>query len=254
MIELKGKSWDSESESVRPGKVMQLLRYSAFTLLVLSVAGVGGKVMIQSAEIASLQTALGQVPGRDAVQQELDKLNEQVISNTETLKTLSASLDMMKAAPAVDKPAFEQLAQQVRTLETKVSQPVLSDAQSLQGIHATMALLQVRVDTLEQRAGAAQTPAIKPATSAVTPGVTVPTVKKSPTRSARSVAAPFRLTSIERRRGAVFVAVAPLQAFNLADIRLVETGETVQGWTLLSAGGNQARFSVAGRTQTLTVQ
>ncbi|WP_447870434.1 hypothetical protein [Serratia fonticola] len=254
MIELKGKSWDSESESVRPGKVMQLLRYSAFTLLVLSVAGVGGKVMIQSAEIASLQTALGQVPGRDAVQQELDKLNEQVISNSETLKTLSASLDTMKAAPAVDKPAFEQLAQQVRTLETKASQLVSSDAQALQGVHATMALLQARIDTLEQRAGSAQTPAIKPATSAVTPGATTPTVKKSPTRSARSVAAPFRLTSIERRGGAVFVAVAPLQAFNLTDIRLVETGETFQGWTLLSAGGNQAQFSVAGRTQTLSVQ
>jgi hypothetical protein len=45
-----------------------------------------------------------------------------------------------------------------------------------------------------------------------------------------------------------------LQAFNLADIRLVETGETVQGWKLLSAGGNQVQFRVEGRTQTLTVQ
>ncbi|WP_342230277.1 hypothetical protein [Yersinia enterocolitica] len=252
MIELKGENW--ESEPVRPSKVMQLLRYSVFTLLVLSVAGVGVKVMSQSAQIVSLQTALGQVPGRDAVQQELDKLNEQVTSNSETLKTLSASLEEALVAPVVDKTAFEHLAQQVRTLETKVSQPVSSDVQSLQDVHATMALLQARVDTLEQRAGAAQTSAIKPATSAVTPGATPTTVKKSPTRSARSVAAPFRLTSIERRGGAVFVAVAPLQAFNLADIRLVETGETFQGWTLLSAGGNQAQFSVAGRTQTLSVQ
>ncbi|OCJ36817.1 hypothetical protein [Serratia sp. 14-2641] len=243
-----------ETPASRPGKGMRLLRYSVFTLLVLSVAGIGAKVVSQSVQIASLQTALGQVPGRDAVQQELDKLNGQVISNSEALNTLSASLDTLKAAPAVGKPAFEQLAQQVRTLETKVSQPVSPDTQALKGVHATMALLLARVDTLEQRAGAAQTPAIKPATSAVTSGATVPTVKKSPTRIARSVAAPFRLTSIERRGGAVFVAVAPLQAFNLTDIRLVETGETVQGWTLLSAGGNQAQFSVAGRTQTLTVQ
>lgn len=240
-----------ETLPARPGKVMQLLRYSAFTFLVLSVAGVGVKVMSQSAEIASLQTALGQVPGRDVVQQELDRLGEQVNSNREVLTALSASLDTMKAAPAVDKPAFEQLAQQVRTLETKVSQPVSSD--SLQGVHATMALLQARVDTLDQRANLAQTPS---APSASTSGATPPAVKKAATRSAsvRVVAAPFRLTSIERRGGTVFVAVAPLQAFNLADIRLVETGETVQGWTLLSAGGNQARFSVAGRTQTLTVQ
>lgn len=243
-----------ETLPARPGKGMRLLRYSVFTLLVLSVVGIGVKVVSQSAQIASLQTALGQVPGRDAVQQELDKLNGQVISNSETLKTLSASLEEALVTPVVDKTAFDHLAQQVRTLETKVSLPVSPDTQALQGVHATMALLQARVDTLEQRAGAAQTPAIKPATSAVTPGATAPTFKKSPTRIARSVAAPFRLTSIERRGGAVFVAVAPLQAFNLADIRLVETGETVQGWTLLSAGGNQAQFSVAGRTQTLTVQ
>lgn len=250
MIELKGKSWDSESESVHPGKVMRLLRYSAFTLLVLSVTGVGVKVMSQSAEIASLQMALGQVPGRDAVQQELDKLSEQVISNNETLKTLSASLEETKVTPVVGKAAFERLAQQVHTLETKVSQLVSSDF--LQGVQATMARLQASVDTLEQRANVTQTPSAPFATNTEA----LPhAVKKTAARSASvRVVAPFRLTSIERRGGSVFVAVAPLQAFNLADIRLVETGETIQGWTLLSAGGNQAQFSVAGRTQTLTVQ
>ena len=251
MIELKGTSWDSESESVHPGKVMRLLRYSAFTLLVLSVTGVGVKVMSQSAEIASLQMALGQVPGRDAVQQELDKLSEQVISNNETLKTLSASLEETKVTPVVGKAAFERLAQQVHTLETKVSQLVSSDF--LQGVQVTMARLQASVDTLEQRANVAQTPSAPFATNT---GALPHAVKKTATRntSVRAVAAPFRLTSIERRGGSVLVAVAPLQAFNLADIRLVETGETIQGWTLLSAGGNQAQFSVAGRTQTLTVQ
>ncbi|VXD06580.1 conserved hypothetical protein [Enterobacterales bacterium 8AC] len=236
-----------ESLPVRPGRVMRVLRYSVFTLLVLSVAGIGVKVVRQSAEIATLQTALGQVPGRDAVQQELDKLGEQVNHNLETLTALSASLETVKAAPAVDKPAFEQLAQQVRQLETRVSQPVPSDSQP--GLQATMALLQARVEVLEQRAAGAT--AAQPAASVATS-----TAKKTAPRSAsaRTVAAPFRLTSIERRGGTVFVAVAPLQAFNLADIRLMETGETFQGWTLLSAAGNQAQFSVAGRTQTLSVQ
>lgn len=232
----------------RPGKAMRLLRYSAFTLLVLSVAGIGVKMVSQSSQIASLQMAQGQVPGRDAVQQDWDMLSEMAISNAELLKTLSASFEETKVAPAVDKTAFEQLAQQVRTLETKVSQPVPSD--TLLGVHATMALLQARVDTLEQSTNTVQTPATQSSLSAVSP---TPIVKKTAAR-VRAVAAPFRLTSIERRGGTVFVAVAPLQAFNLADIRLVETGETVQGWTLLSAGSNQALFSVAGRTQTLTVQ
>ncbi|WP_024910505.1 hypothetical protein [Chania multitudinisentens] len=235
-----------EHTPVRPGKAMRILHYSVIALLVLSVAGIGVKVMRQSAEIVTLQAALGQVPGRDAVQQELDKLGEQVNGNREALIALSASLETVKAAPAVGKPAFEQLAQQVRQLETKVSQPVQAESQGLQ---ATLALLQARVEVLEQRAsGATSTPS---ATSVATA-----TVKKATPRSTnvRSVSAPFRLTSIERRGGTVFVAVAPLQAFNLADIRLIERGETVQGWTLLSAGGNQAQFSVAGRTQTLSVQ
>lgn len=183
-----------------PGKGMRLLRYSVFTLLVISVAGIGAKVVSQSAQIVSLQTALGQVPGRDAVQQELDKLNGQVISNSETLKKLSASLEEARVAPVVDKTTFDRLAQQVRTLETKVSQPVSSDVQALQGVQATMALLQARIDTLEQRAGTAQTPATKPATAVANP---TPTVKKNSSRSThvRAVAAPFRLTSIERREG-----------------------------------------------------
>lgn len=235
-----------ETLPVRPGKAMQVLRYSVFTLLVLSVAGIGVKVMRQSAEIATLHTALGQVPGRDAVQQELDRLGEQANHNRETLTALSASVEKVKVVPAVDKPAFEQLAQQVRQLETKVSQPVPSDAQL--GLQATLALLQARVEVLAQRA--AGTTVAQP--TSATPS----SVKKSASRttSVRTVAAPFRLTSIERRGGTVFVAVAPLQAFNLADIRLMETGETFQGWTLLSAAGNQAEFRVAGRTQTLNVQ
>lgn len=237
---------------VRSGKAMRVLRYGVLTFLVLSVAGIGVKVVRQSAEIATLQTALGQVPGRDAVQQELDQLGEQVNHNREALTALLASLEAVKAAPAVDKPAFEQLAQQVRQLETRVSQPVQPD--SPQGLQATMALLQARVEVLEQRAGGAATD--QSTASAVSAVVATPVVKKAAPRSTnvRAVAAPFRLTSIERRGGTVFVAVAPLQAFNLADIRLMETGETFQGWTLLSAAGNQAQFSVAGRTQTLSVQ
>ncbi len=236
-----------ENFPVRSGWIMRVLRYSAYMLVVLSVVGIGVKVVRQSAEIVSLQLALGQVPGRNAVQQELDRLGEQFKHNREALTALSASLVTMKTVPNIDNPAFDQLVQQVRQLENKVSQPAPSDLP--QELQATMALLQARIVVLEQRA--AGTAATQNAGSTA-----ISTAKKAAPRvgRARAVSAPFRLTSIERRGGMVFVALAPLRAFNLAEIRLIETGETFQGWTLLSATGNQAQFSVAGRKQTLSVQ
>lgn len=234
-----------EMPAASPGQTMRRLQDGICVLLIFLVAALGAKVISISAEITILQTALRQVPARDVVQQELEQLSEQFRSNAESVKSLSASLTTLSAVSAVDKPAFEQLVKQVQTLETKVNQPETADA--LKNVHATMVLLQSRVEALEKRA--VDTATIKPAISAAA-------VTKSPTRKAhvRLVAAPFRLTSIERRGGALFAAVAPLQAFDLADIRLVGAGETIQGWTLLSAAGNQAKFRVAGQTQTLHVQ
>ncbi|MGS3238037.1 hypothetical protein ACB377_07645 [Klebsiella michiganensis] len=234
-----------KEEKVRPGRMMQVLRGGAFTLLALCVAGTGVTVLRQSAEIKSLRAAVGQVPGRDAVQQELDLLGARVSRNDNALATLTTSLDAVKSVPVVDKPAFEQLMQQVRQLESRESQTASADLP--EGVAATMALLQTRVDALEKRSAG------DPALSNPSAGAT-PATKKPTSRCIRTAAAPFRVTSIERRGGSVVVAVAPLRAFSLADIRLIEAGETFQGWTLLSAAGNQARFSVAGRTQTLNVQ
>lgn len=234
-----------KEEKVRPGRMMRVLRGGAFTLLALCVAGTGVTVLRQSAEIKSLRAAVGQVPGRDAVQQELDLLGARVSRNDEALKTLAASLDAAKTLPVVEKQAFEQLAQQVRQLESRESQTVSADLP--EGVATTIALLQTRVDALEKRSAG------DPALSNPSAGAT-PVTKKPTSRRIRTAAAPFRVTSIERRGGSVVVAVAPLRTFSLADIRLIEAGETFQGWTLLSAAGNQARFSVAGRTQTLNVQ
>ncbi|PVZ81182.1 hypothetical protein C9426_31800 [Serratia sp. S1B] len=228
------------------GKVKQLLVYGAFALLVLAVATIGTKMACQSAEIARLQTALGQVPGQDVVQQELDRLGEQSNHNHQALLALSTALDKFKAAPAVDHLAFEQLVLQVRQLDSKVSQAVPSE---LQGLRSTLALLQGRIEVLEQPAASAGT--VQPAVS-----ITKPTAKKTAPQPVKvpAVVAPFQVTSIERRGGRGFVAIAPLQTFNLDDIRLMQTGDTYQGWTLLSAAGNQAQFSVAGRAQMLNVQ
>ncbi|WP_052118450.1 hypothetical protein [Erwinia oleae] len=233
----------TENVSSRPGRMMRTLRYGAFTLLALCVAGTGVTVMRQSADIKSLRIAVGQAPGRDAVQQELDQLGERVSRNDEALKTLAISLEAVKGLPVVDTLAFEQLVQQVRQLESRESQAAPS------GLAAKMALLQTRVDALEKRASGEQS--APPPSSA---GAVTPAAKKTPSRRTRAITAPFRVTSIERRGGSVVVAVAPLRAFRLADIRLIDTGETFQGWTLMSAAGNQAQFSVAGRTQSLNVQ
>ncbi len=81
---------------------------------------------------------------------------------------------------------------------------------------------------------------------------------KKPFRSARARAvplpAPFILTGIERRGGQVFAVVAPRGADSLSQMQLLAPGDSAWGWTLQSAQGNEALFSVNGRQQRLTAQ
>lgn len=82
--------------------------------------------------------------------------------------------------------------------------------------------------------------------------VTPPAINAKPVAIKHT--APFLLTGIERRGGMVFAAIAPLYTSSLSDVALMTVGESRQGWTLLSAAGQQAQFSVAGTTRTLSVK
>ncbi|ULR31673.1 hypothetical protein MJO48_02870 [Dickeya fangzhongdai] len=80
-------------------------------------------------------------------------------------------------------------------------------------------------------------------------------VKKSQ-RVTKPVPAPFSLTSIEHRGGQQYAVIIPstVDGNRWSQIRMLTPGESVNGWTLTSIEGNQARFQVNGTLQILTVR
>lgn len=65
--------------------------------------------------------------------------------------------------------------------------------------------------------------------------------------------APFVLTGVEKR-GQSPAAIAPRGYSSLSQVALVGEGETVAGWTLVSAGYGEATFRVNGRLTVLRAE
>lgn len=65
---------------------------------------------------------------------------------------------------------------------------------------------------------------------------------------------PFVLTSVDLRGTAAFAAVAQKGFSDLSQVRLIGAGESIAGWTLVSASHGQATFRVNGRLQTVKAQ
>lgn len=99
-------------------------------------------------------------------------------------------------------------------------------------------------------------PAAPSATAKITPKHKPTPIKPSPRNAVPRVArkAPFVLTGVEQRGTSAFAAVAPLGFSDLSQVRLIGEGESVAGWTLVSAGYGQATFRVNGRLQTVSAQ
>ena len=66
--------------------------------------------------------------------------------------------------------------------------------------------------------------------------------------------APFVLTGVEKRGAESWAAIAPRGYSNLSQVALVGEGETVSGWTLVSAGYGEATFRVNGRLTVLRAE
>ena len=66
--------------------------------------------------------------------------------------------------------------------------------------------------------------------------------------------APFVLTGVEKRGAESWAAIAPRGYSSLSQVALVGEGETVAGWTLVSAGYGEATFRVNGRLTVLRAE
>ncbi|WP_052058914.1 hypothetical protein [Pectobacterium brasiliense] len=149
---------------------------------------------------------------------------------------------------------------QARTLDEKLNQYIKS-AEGQSAIPERLAHLEQRINDLQGTADA-QDKRISSLASdwqnrfeKLAPQKQKATPAKKPQRVIKPVPAPFVLTSIEHRGGQQYAVIIPHSASNRwSDIRMLTPGESVNGWTLASIDGNQARFLVNGKSQILTLQ
>ncbi|MEI3776121.1 hypothetical protein [Pectobacterium brasiliense] len=149
---------------------------------------------------------------------------------------------------------------QARTLDETLNQYIKS-AEGQSAIPERLAHLEQRVNDLQGTADA-QDKRISSLASdwqnrfeKLVPQKQKATPAKKPQRVIKPVPAPFALTSIEHRGGQQYAVIIPHSASNRwSDIRMLTPGESVNGWTLASIDGNQARFLVNGKSQILTLQ
>lgn len=134
--------------------------------------------------------------------------------------------------------------------------------QSLRTLQEAQQGLETRLSALtEQLTALKSQPA--PATPVAAPvKKTEPAAKKPRPADTRRAApslrvarnAPFVLTGVETRGNDSWAAIAPRGYSSLSQVTLVGTGETVAGWTLVSAGYGEATFRVNGRLTVLRAE
>ncbi len=149
---------------------------------------------------------------------------------------------------------------QARTLDEKLNQYIKS-AEGQSAIPERLAHLEQRINDLQGTADAHDKRISSLASDwqnrfeKLVPQKQKATPAKKPQRVIKPVPAPFALTSIEHRGGQQYAVIIPHSASNRwSDIRMLTPGESVNGWTLASIDGNQARFLVNGKSQILTLQ
>lgn len=138
-------------------------------------------------------------------------------------------------------------------------------AQQLQAQQVELNALKNSIESVKKSAAEKPVPAVAPSTDVpAAPSATariIPKHKSTPVKSSPRNAvprvtrkAPFVLTGVEQRGTSAFAAVAPQGFSDLSQVRLIGEGESVAGWTLVSAGYGQATFRVNGRLQTVSAR
>jgi hypothetical protein len=216
------------------------------------VAGLVGSGAIRHVEqrVARLELAQKALAPQDGMNAMVDKLQTQA----KQLKSLAERQDA--------------LTQQVGVLTHTAGLPEKLE-QQLQAQQVELNALKDRIESVKKSAvalpsekpapAAAASTAVPPAPSAtaqIPPKHTPTPSKPSPRNAAPRVArkAPFVLTGVEQRGASAFAAVATPGFSDLSQVRLIGEGESIAGWTLVSAGHGQATFRVNGRLQTVSAQ
>ncbi|WP_297203702.1 hypothetical protein [uncultured Pluralibacter sp.] len=134
--------------------------------------------------------------------------------------------------------------------------------QSLRTLQEAQQGLETRLSALTEQLAALKTHPAPAAPVAAPVKKTEPAAKKPRPADTRRAApslrvvrsAPFVLTGVETRGNDSWAAIAPRGYSSLSQVALVGEGETVAGWTLVSAGYGEATFRVNGRLTVLRAE
>ncbi|EPL9213602.1 hypothetical protein M7782_20455 [Enterobacter hormaechei subsp. xiangfangensis] len=160
----------------------------------------------------------------------------------------------------------KKLGEMQQELSAAAKQAGSDDAvrQSLRTLQDAQQGLETRLSALtEQLTALKSQPAPTPAAPVAAPvKKNAPAAKKPRPADTRRAApslrvartAPFVLTGVEKRGAESWAAIAPRGYSSLSQVALVGEGETVAGWTLVSAGYGEATFRVNGRLTVLRAE
>ncbi|CAE1141513.1 hypothetical protein [Serratia sp. Tan611] len=234
-----------------------LLRSKAFWavtggVVVVLVAGLAGTAAVKHVDqrITQLETAQKAL----APQDDMTSMADVVQAHAKQLKALTVRLntlndEMMGFRTTNSLP--EKLEQQLQAQQVELN----AFKDSLEALKKS-AVTAPAENTAPAGKPSVAVPAAPSATAKITPKHKPTPIKSAPRKAVRRVArkAPFVLTGVEQRGTAAFAAVAPQGFSDLSQVRLIGEGESVAGWTLVSAGHGQATFRVNGRLQTVSAQ
>ncbi|PNO64563.1 hypothetical protein [Serratia marcescens] len=226
------------------------------------VAGLVGSGAVKHVDqrialLEQAQKALAPQDGMNAMADKLQAQAKQLKSLAERQDALSRQMGALTLTNGLPEKLEQQLqAQQVelnvlkdRIESVKKSAVVLPSEKPAPAATPSMT-------TIVPSTPSTAVPPAPSATAPITPKHKPVPIKSSPRNAVPRVArnAPFVLTGVEQRGTSAFAAVAPQGFSDLSQVRLIGEGESVAGWTLVSAGYGQATFRVNGRLQTVAAQ
>ncbi|HFK7185696.1 TPA: hypothetical protein ACG0BA_001313 [Serratia odorifera] len=222
-------------------KTFWLVTGGVVVVLIIGMVGVGAVKHVDQriAQLEQAQKAL-------APQDDMTSMADVVQAHAKQLKALAERQDSLRQrleGLAVTNRLPEKLEQQLQAQQVELN--ALKD--SLEALKKSAATAPAE-KTAPAGKPSASVPAAPSATAKITPKHKPTPIKSAPRK------APFVLTGVEQRGTAAFAAVAPQGFSDLSQVRLIGEGESVAGWTLVSAGHGQATFRVNGRLQTVSAQ
>ncbi|MEB6647323.1 hypothetical protein MXL30_21710 [Enterobacter kobei] len=180
-------------------------------------------------------------------------------ATVETVAALQSDVTMLRAGLQDTRKKLGEMQQELSAAakqagsDDAVRQSLRTLQEAQQGLETRLSALTEQLTALKSQPAPAPAAPVKKNAPAAKKPRPADTRRAAPSlRVARS--APFVLTGVEKRGAESWAAIAPRGYSSLSQVALVGEGETVAGWTLVSAGYGEATFRVNGRLTVLRAE